>query len=258
LDRCAAVLSISFQYVMDVIVKLHLEYPHVKDSTDGCSHPLQGSTLIVARSKEELELLKRAFREGSALSILNHTSLPLSQRKSQSCADKAVHFDVVLTTYDALKSPDVALKLDVAGFAIISTTKSDDGWFTSSSSVSHNAGQMERNCKQLSALHRLHWRRLILVDIMGRKSFLSKLDTSRVKAVRAINADSRLAFFLASDDDTISGIQALVKSDRTALASLSSVLRIDQAEADMTSLLDDVIIDFNGKSSCTTTTTRKK
>jgi hypothetical protein len=255
LDRYAAVLSITFQYVIDVIVKLHLEHPYMKDLTF-CNHqlPLHGNTLIVTRSKEELDLLKRSFREGSALSVLNHASLPMSQRKSQSCAEKSVHFDVVLSTYDSLKSPDVALKLDRDGFAITTASKSDDGWFTSSSSsASQHVDQIERNCKQLSALHRVHWRRLILVDVLGRKSFLSKLDTARVKAVRAVNADSRLAFFVSSDDDTISGIQALIKSDRTALSSLASVLRMERDEADMTSLLDNVVMDFSAMSSSTHT-----
>ena len=252
-DRCAAVLSLTNQNITDLIVKLHLEYPCSEDHPRVSTNPLYGSTLIVTRTKEELELWKRSFREGSALSVLNHTSMPLAQRKSQSCAEKVVHFDVVLTTYDALKSPDVAIKLDPSGFAITAATKDADGWFTSSSSASQTAEQIEQRCKPLSALHRVHWSRLILVDILGRKGFLSKLDTARVKAVRAMNADSRLAFFAMSDDDSMSGIQALVKSDRTALVSLSSVLRVDRDEADMTSLLDDVVIDFRGKSTSTTT-----
>jgi hypothetical protein len=258
-DRYGAVLSISFQHVIDVVIKLSLEHSYLKDLASCNRQPLlHGNTLIVTRSKEELDLLKRSFREGSALSVLNHAALPMSQRKTQSCAEKSVHFDVVLTTYDSLKSPDVALKLDRAGFTITTSSKSNDGWFTSSSSSSQNVDQMERNCKLLSALHRVHWRRLLLVDVLGRKSFLSKLDTARVNAVRAMNADSRLAFFVSSDDDTISGIQALVKSDRTALASLSSVLRIEKDEADMTSLLGDVVFDFQGKSSSSAISTMNK
>jgi hypothetical protein len=246
--RCAAVLSVTDQNVTDLILKLLLEHPLSEHYTDSSmQNPLLGSTLVVTRSKEELEIWKRSFREGSTLSVLNHATMPMTQRKSQSCADKSIHFDIVLTTYDSLKSPDVALKLDSSGFAITARTKAHDGWYTSSSSSQH-VEQTEQTCKQLSALHRVKWRRLILVDILGRKSYLSKLDTARVKAVRALNADTRFAFFVSSDDCNVSGIEALVKSDKTALTSLSSALRVENDGADLGELFHDVVIDFQSKS----------
>jgi hypothetical protein len=249
----AVVLSMREQQVTDVILKLHLENPPSGEawtnSRSGTQGPLKGNTLIVARSKEELETWGRSFREGSAYSVLNHAALPLSQRKSLSSAEKAVQFDVVLTTYDMLKSPDITLTLDFDGFVVNTNIGMNDGWYTS---ASQNL-VLERSNKQFSVLHRVNWRRLIFMDVLGRKSYLVKSDTCRVHAARALNAESRLVFFVVSDDKESTGIEALLKSDRSALLSLSSVLRLVD---DGNTLRESMIVDFQDRS--TNLTLKKK
>lgn len=241
----AVVLSMHEQQITDVILKLHLQNQF---SDVAMTHSelrkhdlLQGNTLIVTRSKDELEVWGRSFREGSCFSVLNHAGLPLTQRKSVSSAEKAVQFDIVLTTYDALKSPDITLTLNSAGIVANAKIGMNDGWYTSASQIE----AVKHLNKKFSVLHRVNWRRLIFVDVVGRKSYLVKSGTSRVHAAKAIHAESRFAFFIASDDNETTGMQALLKSDRTALLSLSSVMRLGD---DVTSMRESMIVDFQDRS----------
>jgi hypothetical protein len=243
----AVVLSMQEQQITDVILKLHLDYLPSEEaqtrSGSGKQGPLQGNTLIVARSKDELEVWSRSFREGSAYSVLNHAALPLAQRKSLSSAEKAVRFDVVLTTYDALKSPDITVTLDGSGFTVNTKIGVNEGWYTSAS----QRVEVERCNKQFSVLHRVNWRRLVFIDVLGRKSYLVKAGTARVHAARALNAEARLAFFVVSDENETTGFQALTKSDRTALPSLCCVLRLADVGTDGTKFREN-IVDFHDKS----------
>jgi hypothetical protein len=243
----AVVLSLLDQQVIDSLLKLHLENPPEMDIRSGCNDLLLGNTLVVVRSKNELENWASSFREGSAFSVLNHAALHLKERKSLSAAQMATRYDCVLTTFDALKSPDCTLTLDNNGFACHEPTGMKDGWFSSKSSSQSESSNSEQY-KQLSVLHRVLWRRVVFVDVVGRKSYLAKAGTARVFAARAINADCRFLFFVTSEDNPTTGFEALKRSDRNALSSLSSILRLPQDESGTYEELRANIVDFKVRS----------
>lgn len=191
MSKAAIVLSVPAQHVVDLVLQLLLTTSNRKESATYGSQSadmLQGKTLIITRTKEELEGWGRSLREGSTLSVLNHPSLPLKQRKTQSSAAMCTKYDVVMTTYDAIKSPDVTVTLDSDGYAINHQTGVENGWYASKSVASETEVQ---DYKQLSILLRVNWRRVVFVDESGRKSFLLKLGTSRSMACTALNAKSR-------------------------------------------------------------------
>jgi len=299
-EPACAVLSIQEEHIVDLVLKITLEYPPAEDvavnprsDSDGV---LQGNTLIVARSKEDLEVWSQNFREGSAYSVLDHASLPMKQRKTMTTAEKAAQFDVVLTTYDALKATDMTVSLNEKGHAVHKKA-TEDGWYTttttaskSSQSVDGGTEQERTSNKQLSVLHRISWRRVVFSDALGRKCFLAKAGTARVQAATALNAQSRcvlfrgggggrqghknarwlvslvaycfsfllsfhvahthrLAFFVADEDDKknpITGIKALKQGDKSALSSLSTVLRLEYEDGEATGLRRN-IVDFVDK-----------
>jgi hypothetical protein len=72
-----------------------------------------------------------------------------------------------------------------------SEANEDGGWLTSRVAGSQTGGQAPRKCHQLSVLHRMSWYRVIMLDVLGRKGFLTKPGTARVQAAVAINANSR-------------------------------------------------------------------
>ena len=212
LSACA-VLSIEPGHIVDFVLKLALECP--ADEVNA-GDVLLGKTLIVARTKEALEIFGQAFREGSAYSVFVHSSVPLKDRKSHTTSAKAAQFDIVLTTFDALKAPDSTITLNQQGHAIHRKDTCQNGWYTSKncSSTSGNASQqravasvekgstfndtvatMPTTNKQFSVLHRLLWRRVVFVDALGRKCFLAKSGTSRVAAATALAARSRYVRF---------------------------------------------------------------
>ena len=205
-ESACAVLSIQEEQIVDLVLKITLEYPPAEDvavsrgsDSDGV---LQGNTLIVARSKEDLEVWSQNFREGSAYSVLDHASLPIKQRKTLTTAEKAAQFDVVLTTYDALKATDMTVSLNEKGHTVHKKA-TEDGWYTTTTSprarvhrASTAAAEQERTSnKQLSVLHRISWRRVVFSDALGRKCFLAKAGTARVHAATALNAQSRCVLF---------------------------------------------------------------
>lgn len=241
--NCAVVLSLEEQMVVDLVLKLQLDYEGEIRGTQERKSGLDGNTLIVARSKEDLETWRRSFREGSALSVLNHAAMPLSERKSPFTAEKSAQFDIVLTTFDALKSPDITVTLDNNGFANNNPIGVNDGWYKSASQSTEPPDQK----KQLSALHRVKWSHLILVDALGRKSYLVKAGTARVQATRALSSQTTLAFFIGTDDNENTGIDSLLKSDRNATQALVSILRVDIDGGDETALRS-ISVDFHDKS----------
>jgi len=219
-QSACAILSMQDQQIHDLVLKLLLEYPSTYDNDTSSSNsnnnnnnskdgPLPGQTLVVARSKEDLEAWGQAFREGSAYSVLDHAALPLKDRKSPTTADKASRFDVVLTTFDALKANDVTVTLNEQGHTVYKKETTADGWFTSKSASQSVAAapsadddsdedddqqqpspQVTKN-KQYSVLHRLSWRRVVFCDILGRKCYLAKAGTARVQAATALGAQRR-------------------------------------------------------------------
>ena len=148
-----------------------------------------GQTAIVARAKEDLFTWERALRENTACSVLNHATLPSEDRKRISTAKRCAFFNVVLTTFDAIKSPDIATPIDDFGHAISSNLASESGWIQSRTSSQSRSGP--QICKQLSVLHQLRFKRVIFVDFLGRKCFLAKKNTARALASVALNAEER-------------------------------------------------------------------
>lgn len=99
-------------------------------------------------------------------------------RKLASAAGKASGFDIVLTTYDSLKTKEVTVPLDASGRAILGGTgrrggasgdDGDGGWLTSRDAGTQSGSSAPQKCQQLSVLHRMSWFRVIFMDVLGRK-----------------------------------------------------------------------------------------
>lgn len=175
--------------IIDVTMKLcikHMSDHNLKeDAMDG--NVLSGGTLVVARTKEDLEVWQSSLRECTAFSVLNHATMSVDERKRAATANRCAGYDVVVTTFDALKSKDIATPLDSNGHAIHEKIGFQDGWYSARSSGSETSGR----CEQLSVLHQISWRRVVFVDALGRKSFVAKPSTARAVAAVALSASSR-------------------------------------------------------------------
>ena len=90
---------------------------------------LVGGTLVVLRGKEDIARWEVALREHTSLSCLDHAGMQSGLRKLANTAGKCAGFDVVLTTYDAIKSKEVTVPVDSSGCAILgsSSSSSEDG-----------------------------------------------------------------------------------------------------------------------------------
>jgi len=231
IQAVGAFFSLSEEQIIDVSLKLLLsdyaENPEEPNLQSGQSaSTLKGKTLIVLRAKEDSANWESALREGTSCSVLNHSSLPLSERIRASTSEKICLYDVVLTTYDAMKSRDVAIPVTADGHAIVTKSKNDGSWHTSRS-ASQEDKKVQRQTKQLSVLHRIEFRRIIFLDILGRKSYLAKVGTARAAASVAISSSSsRLVFFKETEADGSNALMALRKSDKRAFQSVSSALHI--------------------------------
>lgn len=156
-------------------------------SGDNSSVTTYGGTLVVARSKQELLEWECGFREKTGFTVLNHAELTSKERRRVTIPTKASGYDVVLTTYDALKTKEMSTLVDDLG-RVIDQTNSEGGWFTSRMSSSE---EPQHQSGTLSQLHILNWTRLILVDSIGRQSFLTKPATARLQAIAKLKAGSR-------------------------------------------------------------------
>jgi hypothetical protein len=181
--------SMNVEQIIDVTMKLCIKHQSEHNQRDiGEDEALNGGALIVARSKEDLQDWESSLRECTCFSVLNHSTMTVEDRKRKATANRCAGYDVVLTTFDAIKSKDIATPLDSKGHAIIHEKVGvQDGWFSSRSSGSQPAGRVE----QLSVLHQINWRRILFLDVLGRKSFVAKLKTARADAAVAIGASSR-------------------------------------------------------------------
>jgi hypothetical protein len=175
-------------FTIDLSLKLFLNDNELVDRTN-TSASLQGQTIIVVRTKEDTAKWESSLRESTGCSVFNHATLPLSERIRASLAEKATMFDIILTTYDALKSPDTAIPVDDSGRALLTTVGTEKGWFSSRTASQHDCGP--QTCKKLSVLHRVNFKRVVYVDFLGRKSFLAKEGTARASAAVALLGDSR-------------------------------------------------------------------
>jgi hypothetical protein len=193
----AIVFSLDMPDIHRLLLKLALE--EIPSSSDSTPTPSRGGTLVVARERAQLEDWSRTLREGSSLRVLNHSTLPVVQRKTRSTAQSCCKFDVVLTTYDCLKSADVTVNLDANRHVLINDASRAGEWVSSHTTPSHVEGV---DCKQLSVLHCLCWKRVVFLDTVGRKSFLCKAETGRAFASRALNSRCRFVtrgFYMFKD-----------------------------------------------------------
>ena len=146
-----------------------------------------GGTLVVARSKDELVEWECSFRENTGFTVLNHSALTSKERRRVTMPKKASGYDVVLSTYDALKTKEMSTIVDDMG-RVADQTDSEGGWFTSRMACSE---EDQYQSSTLSQLHSLNWTRLIMIDSLGRQSYLTKPGTARAQAVAKLKAGSR-------------------------------------------------------------------
>lgn len=187
---------------------------------------LAGGTLIILRTKEDLPKWEVALREYTSLSVLSHNSLQANQRKTPNAAAKCAAYDVVLTTYDLLKSKEATIPVDSLGIAILkndSKSNADDGgWLNARGSGSKD--DEPQKCHQLSILHRMSWYRVIMMDSLGRLGYTIKPNTARSIAVTAINSLSRFIFFVKEEKDD--KLESKFKNDRKQIKSVLEVLHL--------------------------------
>jgi hypothetical protein len=146
----SVLFSLSLEQIVDLCLKLLLNDDVVNARSTKTPSDLQGQTLVVARTKEDIGKLESALREGTGCSVFNHATLPLSERIRTSTAEKATMYDVVLTTFDAVKSPDTAISINESGHAILSKVGNDQGWYSSRSASRSDTGPQK--CMKLSVL----------------------------------------------------------------------------------------------------------
>eukprot|EP00533_Pseudo-nitzschia_delicatissima_P007987 CAMPEP_0116081318 /NCGR_PEP_ID=MMETSP0327-20121206/2134_1 /TAXON_ID=44447 /ORGANISM="Pseudo-nitzschia delicatissima, Strain B596" /LENGTH=683 /DNA_ID=CAMNT_0003572047 /DNA_START=17 /DNA_END=2068 /DNA_ORIENTATION=- len=234
-----AFFSLSEPQIIDVSMKLFLsDYAEKSYETEPTS-ALKGNTLVVVRTKDDTATWESALRDGTGCAVLNHSSLPLSERIRGSTAEKACMYDVVLTTYDAMKSPDITIPVTNAGRAILTKPKTDGGWHSCRTS-SQQEQNTRQETKKMSVLHRIEFKRIIFVDNLGRKCYLAKGGTARAAASIALSSSScRLVFFKETEADGQNALLALRKSDKRAFQSLSSVLHLIDHSDDSSSAMND-------------------
>ena len=244
-----AFFSLSEQQIIDVCLKLLLsdcaeKSQVIKPQNDHSTSALKGNTLVVVRTKDDTAIWESALREGTGCAVLNHSILPLSERIRASTSEKACLYDVVLTTYDAMKSPDVTIPVSDAGRAILTKAYNDGGW-NSSRSASEQEHNRRQQTKKLSVLHRIQFKRIIFVDTLGRKCYLAKSGTARAAASVALSSSScRLAFFKETEADGSNALLALRKSDKQSFQSVSSALHLtDQTNNSSSSGMGDTSSD---------------
>mmetsp|Transcript_17058 Transcript_17058/g.30939 ORF Transcript_17058/g.30939 Transcript_17058/m.30939 type:complete len:1118 (+) Transcript_17058:283-3636(+) len=211
---------------------------------------LTGGTLIVLRGKEDIAQWEVALREYTSLSCIDHAGMQSTLRKLANTAGKCAGFDVVLTTYDAIKSKEVTIAVDSAGCAILGSSgggssNKDDGWFSSRGGSGTQSGGVAapQKCHQLSVLHRMSWFRVIFMDVLGRKGFLTKPGTARAQAAVAIHSKSRFAFFEKEEDAPIK-VEEKFKDDRRQLRSIITVLQLPE-RMKLDKLIGSHILDVN-------------
>eukprot|EP00985_Skeletonema_marinoi_P009812 scaffold4601_cov156-Skeletonema_marinoi.AAC.1 len=189
---------------------------------------LAGGTLIILRAKEDIPIWEAALREYTSLSVFSHNSLQANQRKNASTAAKCAVYDVVLTTYDLLKSKEATISVDSLGKAILnSDSKSaadDGGWLKTRGSQTQSGGEAKKTCLHLSILLRMSWYQVIMMDSLGRKGYLTKADTARAQAATAVNSLSRFIFFVKEEDDA--KMENKFKNERKQIKSVLQALHL--------------------------------
>ena len=186
------------------------------------SMPEYGGTLIIARTKESLSTWENSLREMTSFTVFNHAELSSTERRRNTITLTASGFDIVMTTYDALKTKEVSLSIDSSGYA--QPPKPLDGWFESKNGESQE-GEDRLTPATLSRLHLLRWYRVVCIDDLGRQSYLTKPGTSRMTAISALRSDSRVIFFERSHDTTYF-FEDKIKESRRQLLPLAKILNV--------------------------------
>ena len=187
-SKRGVIFSLSPSQINAVTLKsLQKILPTSSDSLKSICHEV-GGTLIIARNKDDLRNWEVYFREQSSFSVLNHGSMSIMERKRIS-QSRYSGFDIVLSTFDALKAKEQTQALNERGHAIVVGQQHNSAarsiWYTS-----REKGDTQ-NCKQLSMLHRFVWCKVIFVDVLGRGCYLTKDTTARMIASKALIANSR-------------------------------------------------------------------
>ena len=188
------------------------------------SSALQGGTLVVLRDKEELPKWEQILRERTCYSVMNHATMSSAERKRSKIAGKCAGFQVVLTTYDALKAKESAYALDEIGRAVYDDSGSQGGWMASRSQSTR------QSCEHLSVLHQLTWHRVIFMDVLGRQSYTCKPSTARFKAAIALNAKSRFIFF-EKEKGSKCFLEDAFKESRKQLCAVATALHLPEEDA---------------------------
>ena len=183
-----AMFSLSEKEIIDVTMKFVSNTP-VHEGASNSGSCLIGQTVIVVRGKDNLARWESTLREKCGCSVMNHSKLALADRIRTLTAEKSTMFDIVLTTFDALKAADIAIPVDNFGHAITSQVGKEDGWYSSRSGSKDRT--CPQSCKQLSVLHRVRFKRVIFIDMLGRKSYIAKRGTARAAAAVALSGDMR-------------------------------------------------------------------
>ncbi|KAL7562254.1 hypothetical protein ACA910_004060 [Epithemia clementina (nom. ined.)] len=226
--RSTVIFSLTADQIIHLSLKLLMSDSVASIDPTLSQQLLFGNTLIVTRDKTWIQAFGQALREGSSLSVLDHSSLPLKERKSPSSTERLSRFGAVLTTFEALKSNDTTLALDDSGGILLPDGASQGNWHSS-----RNGSQAVGipSLAQCSILHRIHWKRVVMVDAIGRKSYLVKPETSRFVAAKTLKADSRLIYFHDENGQHRDlGIDRLFKSDKKALPAIGSLLQLKESQ----------------------------
>ena len=242
--------SIVFSLTKDQIIFLTLKIllnkgPLETSNSNSPTDRIFGHTLVVVRDKSWIDPYCQALREGSSLSVLDHPSLLLRERKSTSNTERFSKYGVVLTTFDVLKSTETTLPLNETGEFILpaaASSSTQGQWYSSRNGSQPVASPPLAQC---SVLHRILWTRVILVDAIGRKSYLAKPDTSRFIASKNLCSNGRLLFFPCPDEEDNqhrdAGLNRLLKSDKRAHVAIGSLLRLPEPQHNEGNLRDNAI-----------------
>ena len=182
------VLSLEHHQIVAIVAKLLLTETQEmgqRETSQSDESPC-GGTLIVSRSKQDVDAWEQALRHGTPHSVLDYSTLTRFQRARPDNAVALASFDVVLSTYDEIIAKEITVSLDEKGH-VVSKVGFDDGWYSSRSGLQ----DCPISCQRLASLHLVNWRRVIFADVLQKKSYLAKFGTLRARACVALNADAR-------------------------------------------------------------------
>ena len=196
------ILSLNLSQIHAVTIKFLSRCPcrHVSQHFNRANNTIipdstLGGVLLVLRDKDASMIeWERAVREKSSFSLLNHANLSSAVRK-QLTMSRITGFDIVLTTFDALKSKEKTYTIDAEHDLPIIEAKTNktnsegSGWLAAASFTGDPIER--RHCRQLSSLHGIRWKKVIFVDVLGPQSYSLKNNTARAAAGRSLVATSR-------------------------------------------------------------------